>query len=56
MVEHQERGKTMKRFEYKTEKSPGEQRLNQLGAKGWQLVAIQGNEFCFIREAKEGQE
>jgi hypothetical protein len=36
-------------FEYKVEGGVSEERLNQLGALGWELVSIEGNKYTFKR-------
>ncbi|MFX0141841.1 MAG: hypothetical protein ACFFDN_49850 [Candidatus Hodarchaeota archaeon] len=44
----------MKRFEYKEERitKNTESILSEMGAKGWQLVAVSNSNFYFMREVK----
>ena len=45
----------MKQFEYKvyTPFLASDEKLNKLGAEGWELVAVDGGTFYFKREYKE---
>lgn len=39
----------MAKFEYHSEKDPSDEKMNELGREGWDLVLSVGNKFVFKR-------